>query len=252
MLKSVAGRPVPFNPLRLPSLPIRSRRVGLRTIPSIGGKAPVCPFEFYDGWETADFSKWSTSVESPYDIITSPTHHGDYAAKGKISAGALKNTMVGTPSDYYIRLYFRLTGTTPTGGSSAPFIKTMTVGNVDILDVYMITGGAGGGPGVGGPRFELMDLIDGAWADGTTTLVADKWYCVEILCQGDNASAVQKLWLDGTLEVSINPDVSGRVNNYFLMYSVTWGAPYTGRNIIDCLISDPTRPTCVYYPACGV
>jgi len=38
MLKSVAGTPVPFNPLRIPSLPIHSRRVGLRTIPSIGGK----------------------------------------------------------------------------------------------------------------------------------------------------------------------------------------------------------------------
>lgn len=38
MLKSVAGRPMPFTVKRFPSLPIHSRRVGIRHVPSIGGK----------------------------------------------------------------------------------------------------------------------------------------------------------------------------------------------------------------------
>ncbi len=38
MLKSVAGKGVPFTVKRFPSLPIHSRRVGIRHIPSIGGK----------------------------------------------------------------------------------------------------------------------------------------------------------------------------------------------------------------------
>jgi hypothetical protein len=69
VLKSVAGRQVQLNPLQIPSLPVRSRRVGLRHMQSIGAKRLVCPsgeqivnggFEnAWTGWEHgADAEIW--------------------------------------------------------------------------------------------------------------------------------------------------------------------------------------------------
>jgi len=249
MLKSVAGRRVPFNPLRLPGLPIRSRRIGLRTIQSIGGKVAVCPFEFYDGLETGDLSKWRVLVADSYEIITDPTHHGDYAAKALISNGGLEHTVTDLEDYYFIRFYFRLTGVIPTGGSSGEFLRVYD----EELAIYIITGGAGGGPGVGGPRFELQNLISGAWADGTTTLEVDTWYCVVLKAQADNADATHKLWLDGEEEISLDDDTEGYSHDNFNISSIYWtGNSYTGRAIIDCFLCGYTEPSCDYYPACGV
>lgn len=91
MLKSVGGRLVPFTVKRFPSFPVNSRRVGLRTIPSIGGKVP-CPSGEQitnGGFETGDFTGW-TAVANHYGTGKLPTiettilgevpHSGSYMA----------------------------------------------------------------------------------------------------------------------------------------------------------------------------
>lgn len=78
MLKSVAGRQVPFMPQQFPTR--LSRRVGLRTMPSIGGKVP-CPSgeQMINGdFETGDSTGWTLNS----GIIQSITvHAGTYAAR---------------------------------------------------------------------------------------------------------------------------------------------------------------------------
>ena len=59
MLKSVAGRQAPFVPRQFPAC--LSRRIGLRTVPSIGAKVP-CPSGeqiVNGGFETGDFTGWT-------------------------------------------------------------------------------------------------------------------------------------------------------------------------------------------------
>ena len=239
MLKSVAGRQVPFNPRQFPTR--LSRRVGLRTMSSIGGKAP---FEFYDGFETGDFSKWDILLASPYDIITSPTHHGSYAAKSKVVSGALTHTIAKTITNYYIRLYCQLTGTFPADESSNDVLQMeVTPGGGGIITLVLATGGAIS------PRFRIYNNVHDTWADGITSLALGTWYCVEVKMQSNNASATHKLWLNGVEEVSFADTTLGYNLGSLRMTQCYWEL-YTGRIIIDCLISDPsTRPTCVYYPA---
>jgi len=86
MLKSVAGRQVPFTPQQFP---IRlSRRVGLRTMPSIGAKKAVaCPSgeQFVNGgFETGNFTGWTLS--DPMDWECTSAYQGQGPSEGKYHA----------------------------------------------------------------------------------------------------------------------------------------------------------------------
>jgi len=112
MLKSVAGRQVPFNIKRLPGFTRLSRRVGLRTIGSIGGKAgipraksPITTY-FESGFEPGDYSEWDDTGGPP--VIDSATKHdGDYSSRSEgdlFYAYYASQDMsgFGLPATYYI------------------------------------------------------------------------------------------------------------------------------------------------------
>jgi len=90
VLKSVAGRQVPLNPLRLPSLPIRSRRVGLRTMPSIGAKVP-CPSGEQitnGGFETGDLTGWT----GDFSVVDYLPYEGTYHARATVTGKTISQT----------------------------------------------------------------------------------------------------------------------------------------------------------------
>lgn len=79
-MKSVAGKPVPFNPRHVaePNVTRLSRRIGLRTIPSIGAKG--CPSGeqvVNGGFETGDFTGWTkTGNANRWEVGTVGTDFG--------------------------------------------------------------------------------------------------------------------------------------------------------------------------------
>ena len=210
-----------------------------------------CPFAFCDGWETNDFSKWSTWSTIPFDIVTSPVHHGMYGLKSKDSSGEIYYDIAGTPSDYYVRFYFRMEGTLPPGyGWGRLFMVFDTW-----LAIYI---GNNDYPGTTNRYLILYDANSGKWAIGTTKLVFNQWYCLTLHTQGNNVSSTHTLKLDGVTEVEITGDdtlgyniVAAQLeayNQYTFppMVRVGW-------SFIDCYIGDPaTEPSCNYYDLCEV
>jgi len=98
MLKSVAGRQVPLTPKQFP---IRlSRRIGLRTIGSLGAKkVVVCPSGeqiVNGGFETGDFTGWKATGSA--EIVTDG-HKGSYFAYMSLSYGSVEQELP-TPISY--------------------------------------------------------------------------------------------------------------------------------------------------------
>jgi len=208
-----------------------------RLVPVI---VPVCPFEFYDGFELGNFSRWDYLVGDPYEIVTDPVKYGTYAAKSKLVGGTLGHTIPNIPSDYYIRLWFKIIGTIPTGVGGAIFVTLLDT----FLQLYFITGG----PIT--PRWRLYNAITDNWLDGTHAIPLDTWVCIEMKGQANNANAVHKLWMDGVEDISLNDDTSGYDHTLWTIEQIAYALGFTGRGVIDGVISDPTQPTCAQYPLC--
>jgi len=200
-----------------------------------------CPYEFSDGFETGDVSKWSIITENPFEIITYPVHHGTYAVRGLISDGELQHNVSGNPTEYYIRFYFMLTGTFPATLTETEILRMW---NLE-LSLQIVTGQ------VPSPRLRLRSLVTGHEASGSSQLVVDQWYCMLLLVEAGKVSAIHKLWLDGNLEIGLAEDASGYQNTHLNLRSVYWVAPYDGRGIMDCIICSKTgAPECKYYASC--
>jgi len=201
---------------------------------------PVCPFEFYDGFERGDFSRWNVVIEVPFDIVTDPVKYGTYAAKSKPSIGELYHTIPSTPSNYHVRFWFKLIGTVPTGASDSEVLRIWDTE----LTLHIYTGGASN------PCFYLYSLNTGAYLMGTYTIPLDTWICIEVLCQANNASAVHKLWVNDVLDISLSDDTSGYNHTHWNIQSVYWALGYTGRMVRDGVISDPSRITSAFNANC--
>jgi len=75
---SVAGRRVPFQPKQLPNFTRMSRRVGLRTMGSIGGKVPITEW-ITDGDFEEDISGiWDTNAVRLDGVIANHTPGGNW------------------------------------------------------------------------------------------------------------------------------------------------------------------------------
>ncbi len=68
---------------------------------------------FTDGFETGDFSQWSGTVGAP-TIVTSPVHHGLYAAQAVNNGNQIYKNMT-TTDEVYCRMYWRYSGSLSSG-----------------------------------------------------------------------------------------------------------------------------------------
>jgi len=201
---------------------------------------PVCPFEFYDGFERGDFSRWNVVIEVPFDIVTDPVKYGTYAAKSKPSYGEIYHTIPSSPSDYYVRFWFKLIGTVPTGPGASEILRMWDLE----LALYFYTGYTPN------PCFALYSLNTSAFLMGIHVIPLDTWICIEILCQANNASGVHKLWIDDVLDISLSDDTSGYYHTHWNISNLSYAMGYTGRMVIDGVISDPSRITSAFNVNC--
>jgi len=204
------------------------------------GKAVVPPPpytpEFYDGFDKGDFSKWSEAVA--VQVITSPVHHGTYAARSTNDATAhLRHIFSAGVPTYIIRFFGYFSVMTGTGGQV--LLGVLSDGTL-ICELYLSWDGAKW----------VLALFDyeGGWTEGPTSITAG-WHCI-IIEANKGTGAVMNVWLDGALEISKtvnNPDTDLTSFYLYPYYPTT-----TPKMDVDCVIGDTTNPTCAYYPHLGV
>lgn len=185
--------------------------------------------QFFDSWEDGTFAKWLTITGNPFVIITDPVKCGVKAIRSNLDDGEIYHVLNATPATQRFRFFFRIIPNPdepPAGVGGEILFKVSLVGGFDI-DLYVVTGGAPS------PRLQLQ-----AWgvaaANGTHALASNTWYCIEVRIEANNAAGVQKVYLDGDLDVTLNRTTDGK--NFYRAYleSVQWTFGMDCRTAIDC------------------
>jgi len=207
--------------------------VGVRGLALVGPEIPPYAPEFYDGFASGDFTKWTAYASAL--IITSPVHHGTYAARSTNDVtNHLDHQIASGYGTYYTRFYAYFENFI-TGPGSRILWEIRTLNNF-IAGLYMEVG-------AGSSSWRLaLDCYYGSYVVGSTVLTTG-WHCIEILVN-KGTGGVMRVWLDGTLEIDTtanNPNAD--MWKFFLdLYYTT-----NPRFILDCVIGDGARPTCSYY-----
>jgi len=198
---------------------------------------PYTP-EFYDGFETGDFTKWdeATAVQ----VITSPTHHGNYAARSTNDiTRILRHIFTSGVGTYFVRFFGSFSSMTGSGGQV--LLGVYSNGTL-ICELYLYRANASEIW-----RLALLDYASG-WTEGTIEVTAG-WHCIEVEVN-KGSGATLNVWLDGALEITVTVNNPNTDLTSFYLY------PYypttTPKMDIDCVIGDTTRPTCTYYSNLGV
>jgi len=218
---------------------VNSGLISMGRVTVVPPPPPYTP-EFYDGFETGDFSKWN--IATTVQVITSPTHHGNYAARSTNDATASlrHNITPGAVQSYFVRFFGYFSSMTGTGGRLLYDIFDSIGNEIMQLQLYRLNAAQIW-------RLALLDW-DAGWTEGTTEVTAG-WHCIEIQVTIGATTTTYNVWLDGNLEIT---KTSSNPSNlaFFILY------PYyvttTPKMDIDCVIGDTTRPTCTYYSNLGV
>ena len=142
---------------------------------------------FTDGFETGDFSQWSGTVGAP-TIVTSPVHHGLYAAQAVNNGSQIYKNMT-TTDEVYCRMYWRYSGSL----SSGEKIMIMWLSSLysNFMGVYLTNDG-------GTYKWAIRDMKN--WTDyyysSQQLPSADTWYCVESRAKA-TADGIMALYIDG-------------------------------------------------------
>ncbi|PVX24646.1 MAG: hypothetical protein CW716_09620 [Candidatus Bathyarchaeum sp.] len=151
---------------------------------------------FSDGFESADFSNWNATENSP-TIVQTPLHHGSYAMQAVLANSASTNCRasknITSTSEAYLRCYVRME------------------------DLFTGSGLKGIGPRFyysGGARaYAIVDCSNHKWGvrnhvnsetfyeTGTSEINADEWYCLELYMKIDSSNGELKLWVNGELKI---------------------------------------------------
>jgi hypothetical protein len=208
-----------------------SRRIGLRTIHSAGGMKLYVP-EFYDGFETGDFRKWNDAVN--YVIVTSPVHHGKYAATdSNDSSNLLQHNITVATNTYFIRFYAYFSSIP--GGSG--YIYVVAVTNFTfVLDLIYQSGNP------------YVWLFDGSNSATGSTPITAGWHCIDMEIN-TGPSAAESVWLDGNLQIQQTWNEPSVNIGGFYLYCRSSSNPSW---VYDDIIGDVVDPTCVYHSNIGV
>ncbi|MEM2995788.1 MAG: hypothetical protein QXI91_07265, partial [Candidatus Bathyarchaeia archaeon] len=157
---------------------------------------------FADGFESGDFSAWTGTVGSP-TIVSSPTHHGAYAARFGSTVMYCYKTFTET-NPLHVRVYVYFTALPPsTYDYDYYFSLHNSQGNI-IAAVGIRQGAAGQYQFV--LRYEFPSTTYLFWS---STPQVNTWYCFELkFVKG--TSGEYRLYIDGVERITAsNVDTSG-------------------------------------------
>ena len=190
--------------------------------------------EFWDDFETGDFSKWTADpLGWGFTIVGSPVHGGSNAAQSihGVSVGALWHTLTDTPTTkYIIDFWLYLKGDSiPAGVGSDVFIRVYNASELLDIQVHVVSGQVAN-------KYSLRLYDNGIGGNndyGSTGLELNTWYHLRLEVEVLNATATHSLYLADVLECSIADDTTTYNVTKFSFDPVTSGAPYNMRGIID-------------------
>jgi hypothetical protein len=157
--------------------------------------AYIGTYDFNDGFESNDFSKWSTANGS---IQSTTKYSGTYAAQFTQWQAAVRTGTAGNEKYVQARVY--LSSMSGTDASSEILMLSQSAGTSVSVIVKDVSGTK---------HFYLRDDW-GSEYDSGITASTDQWYLIE-LSYKKNTSGWFKLWIDGTLEVEQTGDTSGHM-----------------------------------------
>jgi len=200
---------------------------------------------FSDGFESGDFSQWtgtSNGNNGLISIVTSPVHHGTYAAKSYLAANndawaTCYKTFATSYSVLYARAYI-LFDALPANGQHrqiSPCIMDVNA-QYHLSSVFLFNDN---GNYKWELRYKTNSVNENIAYSAAETINANQWYCIEAYFKGANDGTGEvKLWVDGVLKIS----VTGLNNGNVLARSVWMGGWQNGTgkpavNIyIDCVV----------------
>jgi hypothetical protein len=185
-----------------------------------GGESEI----FSDGFESGNFSAWTGTNGSP-SIVTSPVHHGSYAAQADAQYEYWYKTFNGQ-NTVYVRFYFRLSARIYfemfyiyAGSNSIGTLMILSNGNIR----YRYKNGA-------------SDAYLPSWDGYAANLQTNTWYCIEIKHTISGTNGEIQMWLNGNSIAS----ASGKdTDNYGNINQILMGRYYgsgTCTVTFDCVV----------------
>jgi DNA-directed RNA polymerase subunit RPC12/RpoP len=184
---------------------------------------------FSDGFESGDFSAWTNTYGTP-TIITSPVHHGTYAANFNANGEYIRKE-IATTSPIYLRSYVRWDANPASSGQ-----------NVQLEGISIYTGT------VCASLYLYNDGTDVVWRGHCRISASDNyynsalqknpsvntWYCIEITVSTGNP-AYWHFWVNGSELTDIAESGSqGYDMNYVLVGQKS--SNYTVNIDVDCVV----------------
>jgi hypothetical protein len=180
---------------------------------------------FSDGFESGDFSAWTAASLTP-TIVTSPVHHGTYAAQINANETYVSKTLAASYGTIYHRAYIRWT--TNPAASGRYHLMWAGFGSATntnwLLSIYNDAGTI---------KWELFG--GGAYTlFATPNPTVNTWYCVEVTHIQNTANG-NSLYVDGSLVGSISGTSDDAAIHYVEVGTYS-GMPSGGASYYDCVV----------------
>ena len=158
----------------------------------------IDPTIFSDGFESGDFTAWTSITGSP-EVVTTYAHHGTYSEKiNNATAEYATKTFGTTYADFYARCYAYFTSLPTSDAYGIEVIKAGKASNWAYATTVRIQQVSGV------DRFGIRSGAH-AYVNGSLTVQTGQWYCIEL--HRKTGSGNTELFIDGNLEASFAYDI---------------------------------------------
>jgi outer membrane protein assembly factor BamB len=148
----------------------------------------AAPFIFSDGFESGDFSAWTSSTG--LSVESTVKHSGTYSAQGNVSSLAADARKL-LPSTYtagYERVWFDLVSQS----TQVYVLQANTAANIGVAIVYVNSKGILG-----------LQAADGTRHDSPTAVTANTWHEIELRFTISGTTSSADVWFDGVDVLSL-------------------------------------------------